>query len=63
MTPAQDVAMPNKATMESVWSILEAANDLGEALVVEACRRIIDAELRGAPPEPSDLSTIAGLFA
>lgn len=55
--------MPNKATMESVWSILEAANDLGEALVVEACRRIIDAELRGAPPEPSDLSTIAGLFA
>jgi hypothetical protein len=62
MTPAQDAAMPNKATMESVWSILEAANDLGDASVVEACRRIIDADLRGAPPEPADLNAIAGLF-
>ena len=62
MTPAQDAAMPNKATMESVWSILEAANDLGDQSVVEACRRIIDADLRGAPPEPADLNAIAGLF-
>jgi len=51
MTTAQDAA-----------SILEAANDLGETSVVEACRRIIDADLRGAPPEPADLNAIAGLF-
>jgi hypothetical protein len=64
MTPAaQDAATPNKATTESVWSILEAANDLGDTSVVEACRRIIDADLRGAPAAPSDLNTIAGLFA
>jgi hypothetical protein len=62
MTPSLDAAAPNKAAIESVWSILEAANDLGDASVVEACRRIIDADLRGAPPEQADLNTIAGLF-
>jgi hypothetical protein len=62
MTPAHDAAVPGKPVMESVWSILEAANDLGEASVVDACRRIIDADLRGAIPAQSDLNAIAGLF-
>jgi hypothetical protein len=62
MPPVQDAAVPGKPVMEAVWSILEAANDLGDASVVDACRRIIDADLRGATAAQSDLNAIAGLF-
>ena len=49
--------------IDTAWTILEAANELGDVSAVEACRRIIDATLRGGTPAPSDLSTISGFFA
>ena len=49
--------------IDTAWTILEAANELGDVSAVEACRRIIDAALRGATHAPSDLNTISGFFA
>jgi len=50
--PAGDVA----------WSVLDAANDLGDAVTVEACRRVIDANLRGIEPAPSDMALVVAFF-
>ena len=49
--------------MDTVWSILEAANELGDTQTVEACRRVIDANLLGTSPTQSDLDTITAFFA
>jgi len=49
--------------IETVWSILEAANELGDSQTVDACRRVIDANLRGGTPIQSDLNAIAAFFA
>ena len=35
---------------ETAWTVLDAANDLGDTLTVDACRRVIDADLRGEAP-------------
>jgi hypothetical protein len=48
--------------MDSVWSVLEAANDLRDTKVVEACRRIIDAKLRGGAGTQSDLFVVSSFF-
>jgi hypothetical protein len=32
---------------ETAWTVLDAANDLGDTITVDACRRVIDADLRG----------------
>jgi hypothetical protein len=50
--PAGDVA----------WSVLDAANDLGDTVTVEACRRVIDANLRGLEPAPSDMAIVVAFF-
>ncbi len=50
--PAGDVA----------WSVLDAANDLGDTVTVEACRRVIDANLRGIEPAPSDMALVVAFF-
>ena len=50
--PAGDVA----------WSVLDAANDLGDTITVEACRRVIDANLRGIEPAPSDMALVVAFF-
>jgi hypothetical protein len=42
--------------------VLEAANDLGDNAAVEACRRIIDAELKGATALRSDLDLVLHYF-
>jgi hypothetical protein len=47
---------------ETAWIVLEAANDLGDNATVEACRRVIDAELNGTPASQSDLNVIVGYF-
>ena len=44
------------------WQVLEAANDLGDEATVEACRRVIDADLRGKPASPSDLQIVIHYF-
>ena len=33
--------------MQTVWSVLEAAKDAGDTLVISACRRLIEANRLG----------------
>jgi hypothetical protein len=47
---------------DAAWNVLEAANDLGDHAAVEACRRVIDANLNGRPAAPSDLHLIMEYF-
>ena len=47
---------------DAAWIVLEAANDLGDDVTVEACRRFIDANLSGIQPSPSDLNVIVNYF-
>jgi hypothetical protein len=56
-------AMTGDIPMDTIWSILEAANELGDTPTVDACRRVIDANLRGGTPGQSDLDAIAAFFA
>ncbi|WP_375782735.1 hypothetical protein ACE10Z_22600 [Bradyrhizobium sp. Pha-3] len=55
--------MQSDIPLDTVWSILEAANELGDTHTVDACRRIIDANLRGDAPGQSDLDAVAAFFA
>ncbi|WP_249148499.1 hypothetical protein [Bradyrhizobium jicamae] len=55
--------MSGDVPIETVWSILEAANELGDTQTVDACRRVIDANLCGGTPVQSDLNAIAAFFA
>jgi hypothetical protein len=47
---------------DAAWAALEAANDLGDDATIAACRRVIDANLRGAPASPSDLHIVLDYF-
>jgi hypothetical protein len=58
-----NAAVPSEIPMDTVWSILEAANELGDAQTVEACRRVIDAHLLGGSPAQSDLNALTAFFA
>ena len=53
---------PDKASVDAAWLVLEAANDLGDHAAVEACRRVIDAELNGTVAGSSDLDLVLGYF-
>ena len=55
-------AAPEKATVDAAWLVLEAANDLGDHAAIEACRRVIDAELNGTVPGSSDVDLVVGYF-
>ena len=44
------------------WIVLEAANDLGDQATVEICRRVIDANLNGKSPSPSDVHVVVDYF-
>ena len=59
----RNAAVPCDIPMDTVWSILEAANELGDTQTVEACRRVIDANLLRISPMQSDLDTVAAFFA
>ncbi|MDI1266123.1 MAG: hypothetical protein PS018_23000 [bacterium] len=60
MTPlSQD---KERAGGETAWTVLDAANDLGDTRTVDACRRVIDADLRGEPPAPSDMEVVIAFF-
>jgi len=48
--------------VDAAWIVLEAANDLGDHAVVEACRRVIDASLNGNLASQSDLQVVSGYF-
>jgi hypothetical protein len=56
-----DEPRPDNAS-DTAWIVLEAANDLGDDATVEACRRVIDANLNGAPALQSDLRVIFDYF-
>ena len=47
---------------DAAWIVLEAANDLGDDATVEACRRVIDANLKGLPAAPSDEHIVLHYF-
>jgi hypothetical protein len=48
--------------LDAAWIVLEAANDLGDDATVEICRRVIDANLNGAPASQADLHIILDYF-
>lgn len=43
----EHLSAPVTALVDTAWTILDAANDLRDAVTVEACRRVIDASFRG----------------
>ena len=47
---------------ETAWTVLDAANDLGDTITIDACRRVIDANLRGAEPATSDMAVVVAFF-
>ena len=47
---------------ETAWTVLDAANDLGDTITVDACRRVIDADLRGETPAGSDIAVLSAFF-
>jgi hypothetical protein len=47
---------------DAAWMVLEAANDLGDDATIEACRRVIDANLSGALASQSDLHVVLDYF-
>lgn len=55
-------ANPDKASVDAAWLVLEAANDLGDHATIEACRRVIDAELNGTVASRSDLDLVLDYF-
>jgi len=48
--------------VDTAWLVLEAANDLRDEPAVEACRRVIDADLNGGRASQSDLQLIFDYF-
>jgi hypothetical protein len=56
-----DASNPDKP-LDAAWIVLEAANDLADHATVEACRRVIDANLNGAPASQADLHIVIEYF-
>jgi len=56
-----DELTPDKS-LDVAWNVLEAANDLGDDVTVEACRRVIDASLNGTAPSEADLHIVIHYF-
>jgi hypothetical protein len=51
-------AKSNNIWVEAAWTVLEAANDLGDDVTIEACQRVIDDDSGGDLPAQSDMNTI-----
>jgi hypothetical protein len=56
-----DEPNPDKSS-DAAWIVLEAANDLGDQSTVEACRRVIDANLNGTLAAEADLHIVLNYF-
>jgi hypothetical protein len=52
----------DQASVDAAWLVLEAANDLGDHAAIEACRRVIDAELNGTVAGSADVDLVLGYF-
>jgi hypothetical protein len=61
LRPATDEPKPDQ-TLDAAWIVLEAANDLADHSTVAICQRVIDANLNGTPPSPSDLHVVIDYF-
>jgi hypothetical protein len=48
--------------VDMAWLVLEAANDFGDQRAIDACRRVIDADLNGVRASQSDLRLISDYF-
>ena len=59
---ATDWAKPDNIWVEMAWTVLEAANDLGDEVAIEACQRVIDDDSNGDLPAQSDMNTIFGFL-
>ncbi|HEY7842313.1 MAG TPA: hypothetical protein VID30_01375 [Bradyrhizobium sp.] len=55
-------AQLDRSPSEMAWLVLEAANDLGDEATVEACRRVIDADLKGGQASQADLQVVIHYF-
>lgn len=53
---------PDRLLADAAWCVLEAANDLGDIETVNACRRVIDANLSGRLAMHSDLKVLSEYF-
>jgi hypothetical protein len=62
MALSQTQSVQEASPADTVWTVLDAANDLGDTLTVEACRRVIDATLRGHEASTSDMAVVAAFF-
>lgn len=60
--PAGGGGVPDKASVDAAWLVLEAANDLGDQAAIAACRRVIDAELNGTVAGSADVDLVLGYF-
>jgi hypothetical protein len=55
-------ATPDTIWVKMAWTVLEAANGLGDEIAIEACQRVIDDDLDGDLPAQSDMNTIFGFL-
>jgi len=62
MFDQMNAVLPSNPLMDTAWTTLEAANDLGDGATIEVCRRVIDAALRGVAPANSDVNIIFDFF-
>jgi hypothetical protein len=53
---------PNLPLVDAAWSVLDAANDLCDTPALDACRRVIDASLRGTIPARADMDVVFNFF-
>jgi hypothetical protein len=58
----QDQNGQDKPAGDLAWTVLDAANDLGDTATIEACRRVIDANFRGVEPATSDMAIVVAFF-
>ena len=59
---SQNQPTQEAAPGDNAWTVLDAANDLGDVVTVDACRRVIDANLRGDAPDTADMALIVAFF-
>ncbi len=62
MTPSQSQQSQEGSPADTVWTVLDAAIDLGDTFTVDACRRVIDANVRGQDAAASDMAVVAAFF-
>ncbi|UPJ57101.1 hypothetical protein [Bradyrhizobium sp. 192] len=62
LTAETSGSAPERATVDAAWLVLEAANDLGDHAAIDACRRVIDAELNGTVAGSSDTDLVLSYF-